>query len=127
MAIEFANSGEAFLSVLAVVVGADDVGSIAERNFLFEKVKSLPSFGALSLPEFSKLLGTVTDKVYSALPKADGAITPAGIDELLAAAKSHLSPELRQETLKAVVQLCESDETSGAEAALVSRIRSAFA
>lgn len=126
MSIAFENSGEAFLSVLAVVVGADNVGSLAERNFLFEKVKSLPTFGNLSLPDFSKLLGAVTDKVYSALPQADGVITSAGIDELLTAAKSQLSPELRQLALKAVAELAESDETSAAEATLLSRIRSAF-
>jgi hypothetical protein len=126
MPIQFENSSEAFLSVLTVVVRADNVGSIAERDFLFEKVKGLPSFGDLSLPEFSKLLGQVTDKVYSALTQADGAITPAALDELLAAAKSQLSPELRQAALKAAAQLSESDETNAAEAALLSRIRRAF-
>ncbi len=126
MALKFENSNEAFLSVLAVVIGADQVGSVAERDFLFDKVKSLPSFGKLSLPEFSKLLGQVTDKVYSALPQADGAISPAGLDELLAAAKSELSPELQQAALKAATQLCESDETNADEAALLSRIRRAF-
>jgi hypothetical protein len=126
MPLKFENSSEAFLSVLTVVVGADQVGSIAERDFLFEKVKSLPSFGSLSLPEFSKLLGQVTDKVYSGVPQVDGALTSAGIDELLAAAKSVLSPELQQAALKAAVQLCESDETDAAEAALLSQIRRAF-
>lgn len=66
MPLKFENSNEAFLSVLAVVIGADQVGSVAERDFLFDKVKGLPSFSKLSLPEFSKLLGQVTDKVYSA-------------------------------------------------------------
>jgi hypothetical protein len=126
MAIKFENSSEAFLSVLTIVVGADNVGSIAERDFLFEKVKALPSFGSLSLPEFSKLLGQVTDKVYSTLPQVDGALTPAAIDELLAAAKSALSPELRQAAIKAAAQLSESDETDAAEAKLLSQIRRAF-
>jgi hypothetical protein len=127
MAIKFENSSESFLAVLALVVGADNVGSIAERDFLFEKVKSLPSFGNLSLADFSKLLGQVTDKVYSTLPQVDGALTSAGVDELLAAAKSSLSPELQQAALKAAVQLSESDETNAAEAALLSQIRRAFA
>jgi len=126
MPLQFETSNEAFLSVLAVVVGADQVGSVSERDFLFEKVKSLPSFSNLSLAEFSKLLGQVTDRVYSALPQADGAITSAGLDELLAAAKTQLSPELQQTALKAAAQLCESDETDAAEAALLSRIRRAF-
>jgi hypothetical protein len=93
---------------------------------LFEKVKSLPSFATLSLPEFSKLLGQVTDRVYAALPQGEGALPTARIDELLAAAKSHLSPEMQQAALKAATQLCESDETNADEAALLSQIRRAF-
>lgn len=126
MPLKLENASEAFLSVLTVVVGADSVGSIAERDYLFDKVKSLPSFSNLSKPDFSKLLGQVTDKVYSALPQADGALTSAGIDELLAAAKGLLSPELRQSALKAAAQLCESDETDAAEAAVLSQIRRAL-
>jgi hypothetical protein len=126
MPLKFENSSEAFLSVLTVVVGADSVGSIAERDYLFETVKGMPSFSKLSKSEFSGLLGHVTDKVYSALPQTDGAITSAGIDELLDAAKSQLTPELRQAALKCATQLCESDETEAAEAALLSQIRRAF-
>jgi hypothetical protein len=126
MSLKFENSNEAFLSVLAVVIGADAVGSVAERDFLFDKVKGLPGFAQLTVQEFSKLLGRVTDKVYTALPQADGTLTSAGIDELLAAAKTELSPELQRAALKAAAQLCESDETNAAEAALLSQIRSAF-
>jgi hypothetical protein len=127
MPLKFETSNEAFLSVLAVVVGADQVGSIAERDYLFEKVSGLPSFAPLSASEFGKLLGKVTEAVYSSLPQSDGTITPAGIDDLLAAAKSQLSPEMRQAALKAATQLCESDETDATEAALLSRIRRALA
>ncbi len=123
MPIKFENSSEAFLAVLTVVVGADSVGSIAERDYLFETVKGLPGNSNLSKPECSKLLAQVGEKIYSAVPLADGVITSAGMDELLAAAKSELSPELRQAALKAAVQLCESDETDATEAALLSQIR----
>lgn len=126
MPLQFETSNEAFLSVLAVVVGADQVGSVAERDFLFEKVRSLPNFGNSTLPEFRELLGQVTDKVYSALPQAEGAITSAGLDELLAAAKSKLSPELQKTLVRTAAQLCETDETNATEASLLSRIRRAF-
>jgi len=126
MPLKFENSNEAFLSVLTVVVGADSVGSIAERDHLFQTVKGLPGNSNLTNPEINKLLGQVADKVYSALPQADGAITSAGVDELLAAAKSELTPELRKAVLKAAAELCESDETDATEAALLSQIRRAF-
>jgi hypothetical protein len=127
MPIKFENSNEAFLSVLSVVAGADSVGSMAERDYLFQTVKGLPGNSNLSNPEINELLGQVTDKVYSALPQTDGAITSAGMEELFAAAKSQLTPELRQAVLKAAVRLSETDETGAGEAALVSQLRSAFA
>ena len=127
MPIKFENSNEAFLSVLSVVAGADSVGSIAERDYLFQTVKGLPGNSNLSNPEINELLGKVTDKVYSALPQTDGAITSAGMEELFAAAKSQLTPELRQAVLNAAVRLSETDETGAGEAQLVSQLRSAFA
>src|SRR5262245_31393841 len=127
MPIKFENSNEAFLSVLSVVAGADSVGSIAERDYLFQTVKGLPGNSNLSNPEINKLLGQVTEKVYSALPQTDGAITSAGMEELFAAAKSQLTPDLRQAVLKAAARLSETDETGAAEAALLSHLRSAFA
>jgi hypothetical protein len=126
MPIQFENSNEAFLSVLSVVAGADSVGSIAERDYLFQTVKGLPGNSNLGNQDINALLGRVTDKVYSALPQTDGAITSAGVEELFAAAKSQLSPELRQALLKAAARLCETDETGAAEAALLSQLRSAF-
>ena len=87
MSLKFEKNTEAFLAVLAVVIGADDSGSLEERDFLFKKVKGISIFGNPSSQDFSKLLGQVTDVVYSQLPQADGAITAAGIDSLLSAAK----------------------------------------
>ena len=127
MPIKFETSNEAFLSVLSVVAGADSVGSIAERNYLFQTVKGLPGNSNLSNPEINELLGRVTDKVYAALPQIDGEITSAGMEELFAAAKSQLTPELRQAVLHAAARLSETDETGAAEAALISQLRSAFA
>ena len=126
MSIKFENSNEAFLSVLSVVVGADSVGSIAERDYLFQTVKGLPGNSNLSNPEINELLGRVTDKLYSALPQTDGAITSAGIEELFAAAKSQLTPEQRQAVLKSAARLSETDETGAAEASPLSQLRSAF-
>ena len=126
MPIKFETSSEAFLAVLSVVAGADSVGSMAERDYLFETVKGLPGNSSLGKRECSELLGQVTEKVYSALPQADGAITSAGMEELLATAKTALSPELQKAVLKAAAQLCESDETNAAEASLLGQLRRAF-
>ena len=78
MPVKFANESEAFLSVLTLVAGADQSGSLEERDFLFKKVKGLAIFGNPSTADFAKLLGKVTDAVYEGVAQKDGEFTTAG-------------------------------------------------
>jgi hypothetical protein len=128
MALKFEKSSEAFLSVLSVVLGADQVGSLDERDFLFEKVKGLPMFGNPSISEFSKLLGRVTETVYSQLPMDDdGAITPAGVTSLLAEAKKMLTPEQQKSLLQIATELGKTDGASAQEISLLAQLGRVFA
>lgn len=123
MALKFEKNTEAFLAVLAAVLGADSVGSLEERDQLFKKVKAILIFGNPSLPEFSKLLAKVTDAVYAELPTQDGAISGAGIDTLLAEAKQALSPDLRKTLIAAASDLVDADGAGAEEKALIDKIR----
>ena len=123
MSLKFEKNTEAFLAVLAVVLGADNAGSLEERDFLFNKVKGIPVFGNPSTQDFSKLLGKVTDLVYTQLPQADGAITPAGIDALLSAAKDALTPDLRKTLVATAGELGDADGADASEKALLDKIR----
>ena len=123
MPLKFEKNTEAFLAVLTVVLGADNAGSLEERDFLFNKVKGISIFGNPSAQEFSKLLGRVTDAVYAQLPQADGAITAAGIDSLLAEAKSSLTPELCKTLVATAAELVDSDGAEASEKALLDKIR----
>jgi hypothetical protein len=123
MSLKFEKNTEAFLAVLTVVLGADNAGSLEERDFLFSKVKNIPIFGNPSTQEFSKLLGKVTDAVYAQLPQADGAITAAGIDSLLADAKNALTPELRKTLVATAAELVDADGAEESERALLDKIR----
>jgi len=127
MALKFEKNTEAFLAVLAAVLGADNVGSLEERDVLYKKVKAIPLFGNPSMPEFSKLLGKVTDAVYSELPTQDGGgISAAGIDTLLAAAKQALTPDLRKTLIQTASDLIDADGADEEEEALVEKIRRAL-
>lgn len=126
MSLKFEKNTEAFLAVLAVVIGADDAGSLEERDFLFNKVKGISIFGNPSSQDFSKLLGKVTDSVYSQLPLEDGAISGAGIDSLLAAAKAALTPDLRQTLVATAAGLVDADGAEASEKALLDKIRRAL-
>jgi hypothetical protein len=123
MSLKFEKNTEAFLAVLTVVLGADDAGSLEERDFLFSKVKGISIFGNPSTQDFSRLLGKVTDDVYSKLPQADGAITAAGIDSLLAEAKNALTPDLRKTLIATAAELIDADGAEAAEKALLDKIR----
>src|SRR5262245_48421020 len=118
MPLKFEQNTEAFLAVLSLVLGADNVGSLEERDMLFKKVKGIPIFGNPSLPEFSKLLGKVTGAVYAELPQADGAISAAGIDTLLAEAKKALTPDLRKTLIATAGELMDVDGADAKEKAL---------
>ncbi len=126
MPLKFEKNTEAFLAVLTVVIGADNVGSLEERDFLFSKVKGIGIFGNPSPQDFNKLLGKVTDIVYTQLPQQDGALAPAGVDMLLAEAKNALSPELRKALVSTAAELIDADGAEAGEKALLDKIRRAL-
>jgi hypothetical protein len=126
MPLKFEKNTEAFLAVLTVVIGADNAGSLEERDFLFKKVKAISIFGNPSQQDFNKLLGKVTDTVYTQLPQQDGAISAAGIDTLLAEAKSALTPELRKTLVATAAELVDADGAEASEKALLDKIRRAL-
>jgi tellurite resistance protein len=126
MSLSLENNREAFLAVLTVVAAADQVGSLEERDFLFQKVKALPTFADLAQGEFNKLLGAVTAKVYDALPTDEGAITPAGLDELLGLVKARLSTDECKGLVETAAALARSDGGGSAESELLERIQAAL-
>ena len=127
MSVKFANASEAFLSVLTLVAGADQSGSLEERDFLFSKVKGLALFGNPSTADFSKLLGKVTDAVYSGVDQQDGEFTAAGIDALLAEVKKTLSADQRKSLVQVAGELGRADGADASETALLDKIRRALA
>ena len=123
MTVKFSNDSEAFLSVLTLVAGADQSGSLEERDFLFNKVKGLAIFGNPSTADFSKLLGRVTDAVYAGVAQQDGEFTAAGIDSLLGEVRKTLNPDLRKSLVQIAAELGGTDGADSKEAALLDQIR----
>jgi hypothetical protein len=126
MTFTFEHDGDAYLSVLAVVIGADQVGSLGERDFLFREVMVLPVFGSPSRAEFSGRLARVTDDVYAKLPCEDGMPTSEGVDALLADVREALGADHRKTLVQVAEQLCAADGLDDREAALLARIRGAL-
>jgi hypothetical protein len=126
MTVKFTNDAEAFLSVLSLVVGADQSGSLEERDFLFKKVKGLAIFGNPSTADFSKLLGKVTDDIYAGVAQKDGEFTAAGIADLLGEVKKRLSPDLRKALVELASELGDSDGADAKEGDLIAQVRRAL-
>jgi hypothetical protein len=127
MSIKFEQPVEAFLAVASVAIGADGIGSLEERNALFGRVKNLDVFKSMSESEFRKLLGDVTDRVYTSLPMDDGTFSSQAIDELVSASKAVLSAEQQKAAYEMAVDLCGVDEQAQAESAFLEQLKRGLA
>ena len=123
MSIKFEQPVQAIVAVAAVVIGADGVGSLEERNALFGKVKNLDALKGVSEGDFRKLLNDMTDRLFSELPTKDGALEPLAIDQLASAAKAVLTPEQRAAAYQMAVQLAAADGQGQKEKALLDQLR----
>ena len=127
MTLKLSSPAEATLAIAAVAVGADGVGSMSERDFLYKNLKEMDVLKGLAPAEFTALLGSVTEKVYSSLPIEGVAISPKGIQMLVDAARSVLSSEQQAAALKMAGQLCASDGVSAPEKSLIQELEKGFA
>jgi hypothetical protein len=123
MVLTFEHDRDAFLAVLALVVGGDRQGSLRERDYLLEQVRPLTLFGDMNTTEFSKLLGEVTEKVYTSVPQQNGAFLSDGVEALLVQAKSVLGPDLCQTAVRSAADLCAADGSADGEGELLLQIR----
>ena len=121
MALTFEDDRDAFLAVLSLVIGADQVGSLRERDYLLGQVRTLPLFGDMGTTEFTKLLGEVTERVYVS------ALGSEQVGELLVQAKSVLGPELCQTVVQSATGLCAADGSARDEDELLLQIRQTLA
>lgn len=110
-------------AVLALlVVGADDVGTMAEGRFLFDTIANLPMFEGLDHSSFGALMAETAEWVWSSYASDDNRISDEGISELLDMVCCALPEELRAETLRAAVGLAKADGMVEPEEILLKRL-----
>lgn len=124
MSIKFNEPVEAAVAVAALVIGADGVGSLEERNALFGKVKNLDVFKGITEGDFRRLLNETTDRLFSELAMKDGAFEHRAIDDLASAAQAVLLPEQCGAVYRMAVQLAAADGQGQQEKALLDQLRS---
>ena len=123
MAIEFRGPTEAFAAVFWVVCTADKLGSMEERDFLYEQVQGLKVFENYGLVEFQNLFGATFNRVFQTLPHDDYSVTKQGVEILIQAFNGVLNPELRVEALKMAVGLANADNLCDEEKTMLEQLQ----
>jgi hypothetical protein len=127
MTIEFEDPTEAFAAVATVVIATDELGTMNERDFLFEQVKNLDMFNSYDQAEFTKLLGDAIEKVYETLPLDGLSITEQGIESLVQAIREVLRPELRVQAFKMAFGLARADKLCDEEKTMLEQLQRGLA
>lgn len=121
--IEFENPTEAFAAVAIIVIAADNLGTISERDFLFGRVKNLDVFKSYDQTEFTKLLSDAVEKAYETLPMDGSSITKQGIASLTQGVREVLNPELRVQVFEMALGLASADGLCDEEKTLIEQLQ----
>lgn len=123
MAIKFRRPTEAFAAVAWVVCTADKLGSLEERDFLYEQVQGLEVFENYGLVEFQNLFGATFNRVFQTLPHGDLSVTKQGVESLIQAVNEVLNPELRVEAFEMAVGLANADNLCDEEKIMLEQLQ----
>ena len=123
MSIKFEKPAEAIVAIASVLIAADKVGSLTERDFLFDHLREIDLFSGYDKSKFSSLLGDVTGKVWDSLPFENHSLTPAGFETLVVAVDAALPQKYKAEAYKMAWGLISCDGVCDEEMQLLEKIR----
>jgi len=112
---------DACAALAVLVIGADDVGTMAEGRFLFDTIAHLPVFEGMDTRGFGGLMAETAEWIWSSYAK-DGHISDVDLTELLDMICLALPREVRAVTLRAVVGLAKTDGMVEPEEMLLRRL-----
>ena len=112
---------DACAALAVLVVGADDVGTMAEGKYLFDTIAHLPVFEGMDTAGFGGLVAETAEWIWSTYA-ADNHISDKGLSELLDMICLALPREVRAVTLRAVVGLAKTDGMVEPEEILLRRL-----
>jgi len=112
---------DACAALAVLIVGADDVGTMAEGRYLFDTIAHLPVFEGMDTVGFGGLMAETAEWIWSTYA-ADNHLTDEGLTELLDMICLALPREVRAVTLRAVVGLAKTDGMVEPEELLLRRL-----
>ena len=90
MAFTLENPAEAYAAVSLLIAGADGVGTVEERQFLFEKLATIDVFAGQDAESMGCLLGTLTGRMFAELPNDGVKLNDEAVGQLCQTAKGKL-------------------------------------
>jgi tellurite resistance protein len=124
MTIRISSPSEAFVAVASIVIAADSVGSLAERDVVMARLKAISCLANQDEAALKSMLGQVTQHLCDCLPVSNsGAFTTAAVATIVAAVKPLLSAEQRGEALRLAEATVTADGASDTERALLDQLR----
>ncbi len=124
MAIRIESPAEAFAAVASVVIAADSMGSVDERNAVLQWLKKTPALEGRDAAALMALLTKITGQLSDGLPMTEtGAFTPAAVDQVITAVRGVLDAEQRAQAVKLAEATMDSDDASESEKTLLAQLR----
>jgi tellurite resistance protein len=126
MAFSVESPAEAYAAVSLLVAGSDGVGTLEERQILFEKLGEATVFSGYDSERLDALFGTLNARMYDNLPNDGVGLTDDAIDILCASARAQLDLGQCSDlfALAANVACCDAIEEN--ERAMLARIAAAL-
>jgi len=128
MSIRIESPAEALAAIASVVIAADSMGTLAERNAVLQRLKELPALAGQDNAALTALLTKLTGHLCESLPVTEsGSFTAAAVDQVVTAVKGVLNPAQRAQALKLAEATIDSDGASDSERALLTQLRAGLA
>lgn len=122
MAFMLDSPAEAYAAVSLVVVGADGLGTMEERRFLFDELGSLDVFVGHDAESFGALLGALMGRMFTDLSDDGISLNADATDQLCAGARDVLDTRQRGELFSAAVNLACADGLADAERTVLMKL-----
>ncbi len=126
MSFNVESPAEAYAAVSLLVAGSDGVGTLEERQFLFDMLGETTVFSDYDSERLGALFGTLIARMYDHLPVEGVGLTEEAADILCASAKAQLDLGQCEDlfALAARVACCDAIEEN--ERAMLTRIAAAL-
>ena len=113
---------EACATLAALIVAADDQGTLEEREYLYEKVAALPIFEGLDRAQFSQLMSDTTAGLHASFASEGRLMSSEDVGRVVQMIRDALPADRRVEVLEAAVGLARTDGVVSLEALLLQRL-----